>query len=78
VRADLGFPPAGHAHLARIVGTQAVFTLLAGERYKTITNEVNAYLQGRLRSEAPGEVDCELQTPMAMVTKPDDVRSGRT
>ncbi|HLA29720.1 MAG TPA: sodium-extruding oxaloacetate decarboxylase subunit alpha [Pseudomonas sp.] len=46
VREDLGFPPLV-TPTSQIVGTQAVFNVLAGERYKTITNEVKLYLQGR-------------------------------
>ena len=47
VRADLGYPPLV-TPTSQIVGTQAVYNVLAGERYKTITNEVKRYLQGRL------------------------------
>ncbi|MGV8268225.1 pyruvate carboxylase subunit B, partial [Pseudomonas aeruginosa] len=36
------------------------FILLAGERYKTITNEVKLYLQGRY-GKAPGEVNVQLR-----------------
>lgn len=45
VREDLGFPPLVTPS-SQIVGTQAVLNVLAGERYKTITNEVKRYLQG--------------------------------
>ncbi len=55
VRKDLGYPPLV-TPTSQIVGTQAVFNVLAGERYKTITNEVKLYLQGRY-GKAPGEVD---------------------
>ena len=46
VRADLGYPPLV-TPTSQIVGTQAFLNVLAGERYKTITNEVKLYLQGR-------------------------------
>ncbi|GAB3379381.1 pyruvate/oxaloacetate carboxyltransferase [Azotobacter armeniacus] len=59
VRADLGFPPLV-TPTSQIVGTQAVFNVLAGERYKTITNEVKLYLQGRY-GKAPGVVDERLR-----------------
>jgi pyruvate carboxylase subunit B len=59
VRADLGFPPLV-TPTSQIVGTQAVFNVLAGERYKTITNEVKLYLQGRY-GQAPGQVNADLQ-----------------
>ena len=55
VREDLGFPPLV-TPTSQIVGTQAVFNVLAGERYKTITNEVKLYLQGRY-GQAPGTVN---------------------
>lgn len=45
VRADLGFPPLV-TPTSQIVGTQAVYNVLSGARYKTITNEVKRYLQG--------------------------------
>ncbi|MHA2937521.1 sodium-extruding oxaloacetate decarboxylase subunit alpha [Vibrio sp. RC27] len=59
VRADLGFPPLV-TPTSQIVGTQAVYNVLAGERYKTITNEVKRYLQGGYGA-APSAVDLELQ-----------------
>jgi len=54
VREDLGFPPLV-TPTSQIVGTQAFFNVLAGERYKTITNEVKLYLQGGY-GQAPGKV----------------------
>ena len=59
VREDLGFPPLV-TPTSQIVGTQAVFNVLAGERYKTITNEVKLYLQGRY-GLAPGKIDEKLR-----------------
>ena len=59
VREDLGFPPLV-TPTSQIVGTQAFFNVLAGERYKTITNEVKLYLQGRY-GKAPGKVDEQLR-----------------
>lgn len=55
VREDLGYPPLV-TPTSQIVGTQAFFNVLAGERYKTITNEVKLYLQGRY-GQAPGKVN---------------------
>jgi len=55
VRADLGYPPLV-TPTSQIVGTQAVLNVIAGERYKTITNEVKLYLKGRY-GKAPGEVN---------------------
>lgn len=59
VRADLGYPPLV-TPTSQIVGTQAVMNVIAGERYKTITNEVKRYLAGGY-GRAPGPVDEELR-----------------
>lgn len=45
VRADLGFPPLV-TPMSQMVGTQAVFNVLAGERYKMVPNEIKEYLRG--------------------------------
>ncbi|MBD1550268.1 sodium-extruding oxaloacetate decarboxylase subunit alpha [Pseudomonas typographi] len=55
VREDLGYPPLV-TPTSQIVGSQAFFNVLAGERYKTITNEVKLYLQGRY-GKAPGHIN---------------------
>lgn len=55
VREDLGFPPLV-TPTSQIVGTQAVLNVLTGQRYKSITNEVKLYLQGRY-GRAPGKVN---------------------
>ncbi len=55
VREDLGFPPLV-TPTSQIVGAQAVLNVLTGERYKTISNEVKLYLQGRY-GRAPGPVN---------------------
>lgn len=59
VREDLGYPPLV-TPTSQIVGTQAVYNVLAGERYKTITNEVRRYLQGGY-GQAPAPVNSKLQ-----------------
>ncbi len=59
VREDLGYPPLV-TPTSQIVGTQAVLNVLAGERYKSITNEVKFYLQGRY-GRAPGKVNEKLR-----------------
>jgi len=59
VRKDLGYPPLV-TPTSQIVGTQAVFNVIGDERYKTITNEVKLYLQGRY-GKAPGSVNASLQ-----------------
>ncbi len=55
VREDLGYPPLV-TPTSQIVGTQAVLNVLTGSRYKSITNEVKLYLQGRY-GRAPGKVN---------------------
>lgn len=55
VREDLGYPPLV-TPTSQIVGTQALLNVLTGTRYKTITNEVKLYLQGRY-GKAPGPVN---------------------
>jgi pyruvate carboxylase subunit B len=59
VRKDLGYPPLV-TPTSQIVGTQAVYNVLAGERYKTITNEVKRYLLGGY-GQAPSAVDAQLK-----------------
>ncbi len=55
VREDLGYPPLV-TPTSQIVGTQAVLNVLTGSRYKSITNEVKYYLQGRY-GRPPGSVN---------------------
>jgi oxaloacetate decarboxylase (Na+ extruding) subunit alpha len=45
VRSDFGYPPLV-TPTSQIVGTQAVFNVLTGERYKMITNESKALVKG--------------------------------
>ncbi|MCU4677030.1 sodium-extruding oxaloacetate decarboxylase subunit alpha [Catenovulum sp. 2E275] len=59
VRKDLGYPPLV-TPTSQIVGTQAVYNVLSGKRYQTITNEVKRYLQGGYGA-APAQVNAELQ-----------------
>jgi pyruvate carboxylase subunit B len=59
VRADLGYPPLV-TPTSQIVGTQAVYNVLAGQRYKTITNEVKRYLQGGY-GQPPAEVNADIR-----------------
>lgn len=55
VREDLGYPPLV-TPTSQIVGTQAVFNVITGKRYKNITNEVKLYLKGRY-GMAPGTIN---------------------
>ena len=58
VRKDLGYPPLV-TPMSQMVGVQAASNVLQGERYKSISNEVKAYLRGEY-GHAPGEVDSAL------------------
>ncbi len=59
VREDLGFIPLV-TPTSQIVGSQAVFNVLMGERYKTITKETAAVLKGEYGA-TPAPVNRELQ-----------------
>lgn len=54
-RADLGYPPLV-TPTSQIVGVQAVLNVLAGERYKMVTQETKNYVQG-LYGRAPAPMD---------------------
>lgn len=58
VRKDMGYPPLV-TPLSQMVGTQAVFNVLLGERYKMVPNEIKDYVQG-LYGKAPGELNQEI------------------
>ena len=58
VEKDLGYPPL-LTPTSQIVGVQAVFNVLAGERYKIITREVTDYIAGKY-GRPPGPVSKEL------------------
>lgn len=55
VRADLGFPPLVTPS-SQIVGSQAVLNVVAGQRYKIVSNEVKNYLAG-MYGRPPGKID---------------------
>jgi pyruvate carboxylase subunit B len=55
VRADLGYPPLV-TPTSQIVGVQAVVNVLAGERYRQVTQEVQEYVRGHYGTP-PGPVD---------------------
>jgi len=59
VRRDLGYPPLV-TPTSQIVGTQAVFNVIMGERYKMISKEVKDYIKG-LYGRAPGPIDEAVQ-----------------
>jgi pyruvate carboxylase subunit B len=55
VRKDLGYPPLV-TPTSQIVGTQAVFNVVAGKRYKMISQEVKDYCRG-MYGRAPAKID---------------------
>ena len=59
VRKDLGYPPLV-TPTSQIVGTQALLNVLSETRYKSITNEVKLYLQGRY-GKPPAEVNASVR-----------------
>jgi oxaloacetate decarboxylase alpha subunit len=59
VREDLGFPPLV-TPLSQMVGTQAVFNILAGERYKMVPKEIKEYVRG-LYGASPAPVSEEIR-----------------
>jgi pyruvate carboxylase subunit B len=59
VRLDLGYPPLV-APIRQMIATQAVYNIIGGERYATVTQELKDYLQG-LYGRPPVPADPELR-----------------
>ncbi|HET9782193.1 MAG TPA: pyruvate carboxylase subunit B [Candidatus Dormibacteraeota bacterium] len=59
VRKDLGYPPLV-APIRQMIATQAVYNVIGGERYATVTQELKDYLQG-LYGRPPVPADPELR-----------------
>lgn len=59
VRSDLGYPPLV-TPTSQIVGTQAVFNVVLGERYKMISKEVKEYIKG-MYGKPPGDISLQVQ-----------------
>ncbi|MEJ8553569.1 oxaloacetate decarboxylase subunit alpha [Tepidibacter sp. Z1-5] len=59
VREDLGFPPLV-TPLSQMVGTQAVFNVLTGERYKMVPKEIKDYVKG-LYGKSPAPIKEEIK-----------------
>ncbi len=59
VREEFGYPPLV-TPTSQIVGTQAVFNVIAGERYKMVTKESKALLRGEY-GQLPAEVDPDVR-----------------
>lgn len=58
VRADMGYPPLA-TPFAQMVGSQATFNVMLGERYKMVSKEVKDYVKGKY-GKAPGPISAEL------------------
>lgn len=59
VREDSGYPPLV-TPTSQIVGTQAVFNVINGERYKTVTKEFKAMVKGEY-GKTPAKISPEFQ-----------------
>ena len=59
VREDLGFPPLV-TPISQMVGTQAVFNVLLGERYKIVPKEIKDYVRG-LYGSSPAPIKEEIK-----------------
>ncbi|HMJ40121.1 MAG TPA: pyruvate carboxylase subunit B, partial [Verrucomicrobiae bacterium] len=59
VRRELGYPPLV-APIRQMIATQAVYNVIGGERYATVTQELKDYLQG-LYGRPPAPADHELR-----------------
>ncbi|MEG0775556.1 oxaloacetate decarboxylase subunit alpha [Clostridium sp.] len=76
VREDLGFPPLV-TPLSQMVGTQAVFNILAGERYKMVPKEIKEYVKG-LYGASPAPISKEIREKIigndeVVTTRPADL-----
>ena len=59
VRRELGYPPLV-APIRQMIATQAVYNVIGGDRYATVTQELKDYLQG-LYGRPPAPADHELR-----------------
>jgi pyruvate carboxylase subunit B len=76
VERDLGYPPL-LTPTSQIVGAQAVFNVLTGERYKIVTREVTDYIAGKY-GRPPGQVSKELLAKVVGDKQPDySIRAGQ-
>jgi oxaloacetate decarboxylase alpha subunit len=76
VRKDLGYPPLV-TPMSQMVGVQAATNVLMGERYKSVSKEVKAYLKGEY-GHAPGEIDKDLIKKVLGDEKPIEGRFADT
>lgn len=72
VRADCGFPPLV-TPTSQIVGTQAVFNVILGDRYKTVTKEFKGLVKGEY-GKTPVEIDPDFRKKIIGDEQPVDCR----
>ncbi len=72
VRKDLGYPPLV-TPLSQMVGTQAVFNILVGDRYKVVSKEIRDYVRGYY-GKTPAPIDSEIQKKIIGDEKPLECR----
>ncbi len=72
VRADSGMPPLV-TPTSQIVGTQAVFNIITGERYKTVTKEFKGLVRGEY-GKTPAPIDPEFRMKIIGDADPIDCR----
>jgi pyruvate carboxylase subunit B len=72
VRQDLGYPPLV-TPTSQIVGTQAVFNVLADERYKMVSKEVKEYVKG-FYGRTPAPISDEIRKKIIGDEQPITVR----
>jgi len=72
VRADAGMPPLV-TPTSQIVGTQAVFNVITGERYKTVTKEFKGVIRGEY-GRTPAPIDPEFRKKIIGDEEPIDCR----
>ena len=72
VRADVGYPPLVTPS-SQIVGTQAVFNVIMGERYKTVTKEFKGIVRGDY-GKTPVAIDPKFVKKIIGDEKPIDYR----
>jgi len=72
VRKDLGYPPLV-TPMSQMVGTQSVFNVLTGQRYKMIPKEIKDYVKG-MYGKSPVEISSEIKS---VIIGNDKVFTGR-
>jgi oxaloacetate decarboxylase alpha subunit len=71
----MGYPPLA-TPTSQLVGTQAVFNVIAGERWKIVSKEVRDYFLG-LYGTPPGPVDEEIRRKITKGAEPITCRPGK-